>query len=88
MWKPNGWRIWLAALTLSALLLLSQSCASCPPHGSAEIPLDWPTFPDPMGQVTLDGEAVTMPLSYWLAVAEYAVAVDRVRGVVGETIER
>ena len=46
MLKPNGWRILLAALTLSALLLLSQSCASCPPHGSAEIPLDWPAFLD------------------------------------------
>lgn len=50
------------------------------------VPVEWPTFPDPAGQVTLAEGVVSMPLDYWLAVARYAVEVERVRGVL-EAVE-
>jgi len=84
--KRRNWSRWLPAAILSALLLLSVSCTTCPP--TVEVPLDWPDFPDPTGEVELVDGVVTMSLDYWLEVAAYVVKVDRVRAVVGETLER
>lgn len=55
----------------------------CP--APVEIPIDWPTFPDPTGRVALSGDTVTMSLGYWLEVTRYVIAVNRVQQVVGDT---
>ena len=85
MRKPTDWKRWLAALTLSVSLLAFVSCETCPP--TIEVPLEWPDFPPPDAVELTDG-VVSMPLEYWLEVAAYAVAVDRVRTIVGDTLER
>lgn len=46
------------------------------------IEIVWPEFPDPTGKVTLDGETVTMPADYWLAVAQYVVDMEAARKLV------
>jgi len=38
--------------------------------------------------VTLEDGTVRMPLDYWVAIAAYAVAVERVRAIVGEEIRQ
>jgi len=84
--KQTDWKRWLAALMLSVSLLALTSCVHCPP--TVEIPLEWPDFPPPPDTVAMDDGVVSMPLEYWLEVAAYAVAVDRVRTIVGDTLER
>ena len=84
--KRKRWRRWLPVLSLSVLLLAFASCATCPPTVSIE--LEWPEFPDPTDVVTMEAGVVSLPLDYWLEIAAYAVAVDRVRTIVGESIER
>jgi len=71
---------------MSVLPLLFVSCQSSVPTVKTE--LDWPTFPDPTGHVTMADGVVTLDLEYWMAIATYAVAVQRVRDIVGEEIER
>ena len=66
-------------------MLLFASCASCP--DPVVIPIDWPDFPAPE-EVTLEDGTVRMPLDYWVAIAAYAVAVERVRAIVGEEIRQ
>lgn len=73
---------WRPALIAIASVLLWTCCTTSPVVGPSLPPLDWPTFPDPVGRVTLAGETVTMPLDYWLAVARYAVDADAVRQIV------
>ena len=72
---------WRPALALIASALL-WTCCTTSPASLPLPPLDWPTFPDPVGRVTLVDETVTMPLDYWLAVARYAVDADAVRQIV------
>jgi len=50
--------------------------------------LDWPDFPDPTGEVTMADGVVSMSLDYWMQIASYAIAVQRVRDIVGDEIER
>lgn len=38
--------------------------------------IDWPAFPDIKGQVTSDGERVSMNLDFWLKIARYVVGVE------------
>ena len=83
--KRGDWWKWLA-LTMISLPLLFASCVTCPPTVTTE--LDWPDFPDPTGEVTMEDGVVSMSLDYWMAIAAYAVAVQRVRDIVGEEIER
>ena len=46
-----------------------------------KIDLVFPVFPEPAGQATYDDETgiVSMPLDYWLQIAEYAIEVDEVK---------
>ena len=86
--KQNGWRVLLLALATSAFILLSLSCTTCPPP--VEIPVDWPTVPDPGDAVVMapDGVTVNVPLEYWLSLVRYIVSIERVREIVGEMIQR
>lgn len=66
--------------------MLLTSCESCPP--AIEVPVDWPAVPDPGELVVLEGETVSMPLDYYLALVRYFVAIERVREIVGETVKK
>lgn len=59
-------------------MLLMTSCASTKTVVVHEYPdVTFPTFPDPE-PVTLDGETVTMPLWYYIKIAEYKADVDKI----------
>lgn len=59
-------------------MLLTISCASTKTVVVHEYPdVTFPTFPDPE-PVTLDGETVTMPLWYYIKIAEYKADVDKI----------
>jgi len=82
--KQKGLKSLLLAVMLSVLTLLCISCTSSPEP--TPIPIDWPPVPDPAGQVWLLQEdtvvqagRVVMELEYWIELARYVVAVERVR---------
>jgi len=59
-------------------MLLATSCVSTKTVVVHEIPdVTFPVFPDPE-PVALDGETVTMPLWYFLKIAEYKADVDKI----------
>lgn len=57
-------------------------CQSSPKNPDpVKVEITWPVFPDPKDQVTLKDGVVTMPLSYWLQIANYAVDVEKVKNI-------
>ena len=70
-------------------MLLSMSCGTCPespkPIEPLKIKIEWPIFPPP-DQVTMAEGVVSMPLDYWLLIAEYKIEIDRLHKIIGEEI--
>ena len=63
------------ALSLIVLLALLTSCRTLPESVPPVAPviIDWPVFPDPVNQITLDGETVKMSADYWLKIVQYVI---------------
>lgn len=63
---------------LISLLLLSISCQTRPATVEpVSVEINFPVFPNPAGNVTLHPDGtVSMPLEYWLKIAEYKLEVD------------
>ena len=69
---------------LISSMLLATSCVSTKTVVVHEIPdVTFPVFPDPE-PVALDGEIVTMPLWYFLKIAEYKADVDAIQKTLEE----
>jgi len=79
---PDGKILWRAAAMLTVLLLLWGCCTTSPVVCPDPPPVQWPTWPDPVGKASLADGVVSMPLDYWLAVARYAVDVEAVRKII------
>jgi len=66
-----------------------MSCGTCPetpePIEPLKIKIEWPAFPLP-GEVTMAEGVVSMPLDYWLLIAEYKIEIDRLHKIIGEEI--
>lgn len=60
-------------------MLLLTACVTSPVAPPDLPPLVWPVLPPPPETISLDGETVTVPLDYWLALYEYIARADAVR---------
>lgn len=72
-------RNFILAVILISLVILLISCRSLPEEKTDPIEIEWPTPPNPAGQVWVKDGTVYMPLEYWLLIVEYIVDVDAVR---------
>jgi len=98
--KPkNSVRRYALVVLISALMLLSVSCATTPAAPPVSLALDWPVAPDPTGQVCmlpaeatvrvageswrLPTDAIVMSLDYWLALVDYVISVRQVQALLG-----
>jgi hypothetical protein len=82
--RTNGKKLCIPGTLL--LILLTASACSTAPQGirTADPALDFPAFPDPLGPdgrpvPALEGDAVKIPLWYWLKITEYVVDAEKVR---------
>ena len=78
--KFKGFGLVLIANVLTLQLISCATGTTAPDQ--VGLVIEWPNFPDPEGLVEMQDGVVTMPLDYWLQVAEYVVAVRRARAQV------
>jgi hypothetical protein len=82
--RTNGKKLCIPG-TLLLILLTALTCSTAPQGiRTADPALDFPVFPDPLGPdgrpvPVLEGEAVKIPLWYWLKITEYVVDAEKVR---------